>query len=174
MAKKVPLNPSCSFCGKSQDEVQKLIAGPSVYICNECVRLCNDIVEEDLDREEAAPLPRAAGTLASLVQAAQDVTARAIGLQRAADFERAMQECPAALERLDRPGPASERLWFRYLVTQELSRYCRAAAALRQRGAAVELLSRWRPRYLPWLAEPHFPQETELKSLDYLLLADPG
>ena len=32
----------CSFCGKNQDEVKKLIAGPSVYICNECVDLCND------------------------------------------------------------------------------------------------------------------------------------
>ena len=34
----------CSFCGKNQDEVKKLIAGPSVYICNECVDLCNDII----------------------------------------------------------------------------------------------------------------------------------
>ena len=34
----------CSFCGKSQDEVRKLIAGPDVYICDECVDLCNDII----------------------------------------------------------------------------------------------------------------------------------
>ena len=39
---------SCSFCGKSQDDVKKLIAGPSVYICNECVDLCNDIIEEEI------------------------------------------------------------------------------------------------------------------------------
>ncbi|MBI5098832.1 MAG: ATP-dependent Clp protease ATP-binding subunit ClpX [Nitrospirae bacterium] len=39
----------CSFCGKSQKEVRKLIAGPTVYICNECVNLCNDIMAEDLD-----------------------------------------------------------------------------------------------------------------------------
>lgn len=38
----------CSFCGKSQHEVQKLIAGPSVYICDECVGLCNDILEEEI------------------------------------------------------------------------------------------------------------------------------
>lgn len=38
----------CSFCGKSQHEVQKLIAGPSVYICDECVGLCNDIIEEEV------------------------------------------------------------------------------------------------------------------------------
>jgi ATP-dependent Clp protease ATP-binding subunit ClpX len=37
----------CSFCGKSQDEVRKLIAGPSVYICDECIRLCRNIVEEE-------------------------------------------------------------------------------------------------------------------------------
>src|SRR6056300_116273 len=43
---------SCSFCGKSQDDVKKLIAGPSVYICNECVDLCNDIIEEEIKSEE--------------------------------------------------------------------------------------------------------------------------
>jgi len=39
----------CSFCGKSQHEVRKLIAGPSVYICDECVELCNDIIREELE-----------------------------------------------------------------------------------------------------------------------------
>ena len=42
----------CSFCGKSQREVRKLIAGPSVYICDECVELCNDIVTEEYERED--------------------------------------------------------------------------------------------------------------------------
>ena len=41
----------CSFCGKSQHEVRKLIAGPSVFICDECVELCNDIIREELDEE---------------------------------------------------------------------------------------------------------------------------
>jgi len=44
----------CSFCGKSQDEVKKLIAGPTVYICDECVELCNDIIAEEYEREGAA------------------------------------------------------------------------------------------------------------------------
>ena len=44
----------CSFCGKSQAEVKKLIAGPAVYICNECVALCNDIISEEVEKEEAA------------------------------------------------------------------------------------------------------------------------
>jgi ATP-dependent Clp protease ATP-binding subunit ClpX len=41
----------CSFCGKNQDEVRKLIAGPSVYICDECIELCNDIIAEENERE---------------------------------------------------------------------------------------------------------------------------
>lgn len=41
----------CSFCGKSQHEVRKLIAGPSVYVCNECVDLCNEIIREELEEE---------------------------------------------------------------------------------------------------------------------------
>jgi ATP-dependent Clp protease ATP-binding subunit ClpX len=44
----------CSFCGKSQAEVKKLIAGPAVYICDECVALCNDIIVEEVEKEEAA------------------------------------------------------------------------------------------------------------------------
>ena len=42
----------CSFCGKSQHEVRKLIAGPSVFICDECVDLCNDIIREDSTRHD--------------------------------------------------------------------------------------------------------------------------
>lgn len=43
----------CSFCGKGQKEVKKLIAGPGVYICDECIDLCNDIIDEEKDREVA-------------------------------------------------------------------------------------------------------------------------
>ena len=53
----------CSFCGKSQHEVRKLIAGPSVYICDECVELCNDIIREELEENgpgdrESLPTPK--------------------------------------------------------------------------------------------------------------------
>jgi len=53
----------CSFCGKSQHEVKKLIAGPSVFICDECVELCNDIISEELQEQAASsvhklPKPR--------------------------------------------------------------------------------------------------------------------
>jgi len=45
-------NLTCSFCGKSQEEVKKLIAGPAVYICDECIELCNDIIAEEMKMEE--------------------------------------------------------------------------------------------------------------------------
>src|SRR5210317_1844506 len=41
----------CSFCGKSQHEVRKLIAGPSVFVCDECVELCNDIIREEVQEQ---------------------------------------------------------------------------------------------------------------------------
>ena len=52
----------CSFCGKSQNEVKKLIAGPSVFVCDECVELCNDIIREEVqeniqEKEEKLPVP---------------------------------------------------------------------------------------------------------------------
>ena len=43
---------SCSFCGKSQKEVRKLIAGPTVYICDECIGLCNDIIAEEIEKDD--------------------------------------------------------------------------------------------------------------------------
>ncbi|MCG8633133.1 MAG: ATP-dependent Clp protease ATP-binding subunit ClpX [Desulfobacterales bacterium] len=55
MAKKDETNDQffCSFCGKNQKEVKKLIAGPSVYICNECIKLCGEIIEDE-EKEQAA------------------------------------------------------------------------------------------------------------------------
>ncbi|MEW6283115.1 MAG: ATP-dependent Clp protease ATP-binding subunit ClpX [Candidatus Eremiobacterota bacterium] len=46
----------CSFCGKNQDQVRKLIAGPGVYICDECIELCNEIIEEELSRTTEDPV----------------------------------------------------------------------------------------------------------------------
>ena len=54
---KVPYR--CSFCGKSQDQVRKLIAGQGVYICDECIHLCQEIIEEEMLE---APRPKAAST----------------------------------------------------------------------------------------------------------------
>lgn len=72
------LRPSCSFCGKSQDEVARLIAGPSVFICNRCVELCVDILGENPPRPsklgahealaESPPAPEPLGPHHVLVQ----------------------------------------------------------------------------------------------------------
>jgi ATP-dependent Clp protease ATP-binding subunit ClpX len=53
MTKKVDMNDNlfCSFCGKNQKEVQKLIAGPAVYICDECIQLCSEIIEEEKEKD---------------------------------------------------------------------------------------------------------------------------
>jgi ATP-dependent Clp protease ATP-binding subunit ClpX len=53
----------CSFCGKSQHEVRKLIAGPTVFICDECVELCMDIIKEEskdsfANNQEGVPTPQ--------------------------------------------------------------------------------------------------------------------
>ena len=57
MAKTSDNTPRCSFCGKTQDQVAKLIAGPNAYICNECIDLCNEIIEDEglTETEEAEP-----------------------------------------------------------------------------------------------------------------------
>ncbi len=61
----------CSFCGKNQEEVKKLIAGPSVYICDECIGLCNEIIAEEYEKEEAQvgdKVPKPADIKATLDQ----------------------------------------------------------------------------------------------------------
>ncbi len=61
---------SCSFCGKSQKEVKKLIAGPAAYVCDECIALCNDIIAEEGEKEEPRtggdPIPKPADIKAIL------------------------------------------------------------------------------------------------------------
>ena len=61
MAGKIPQDIRCSFCGKTQSQVRKLIAGPAgVYICDECVDICADILEEELEDEEIEENPQSA------------------------------------------------------------------------------------------------------------------
>ena len=62
MAKRGDINTGdllCSFCGKSQDEVKKLIAGPAVYICDECIELCNEIIQEEYEKIKGSPIQSA-------------------------------------------------------------------------------------------------------------------
>ena len=61
MAKNDTKNVRCSFCGKPQEAVKKIIAGPGVFICDECVSLCTDIIDEevfdDVELEETSDMP---------------------------------------------------------------------------------------------------------------------
>jgi ATP-dependent Clp protease ATP-binding subunit ClpX len=69
----------CSFCGRGQDEVARLVSGPSVYICSECVKLCNDILEGELEREQ----PAAAGALPKPAEIKRILDDYVVGQERA-------------------------------------------------------------------------------------------
>jgi ATP-dependent Clp protease ATP-binding subunit ClpX len=70
----------CSFCGKSQNEVRKLIAGPSVYVCDECVELCNDIIRDELAEDEKTI---GNGSLPKPKEIKQELDSYVIGQERA-------------------------------------------------------------------------------------------
>jgi ClpX C4-type zinc finger len=70
----------CSFCGKSQKAVRKLIAGPTACICDECIMLSNAIIAEEIER---APPPRTEAAMHVLVSAAKNVSDQAAAFQRA-------------------------------------------------------------------------------------------
>ena len=71
----------CSFCGKDQREVKKLIAGPTVYICDECIGLCNDIIAEEIAKE-----PESIGEVRSVILARLEN--HDLSLTRLAEFIR--------------------------------------------------------------------------------------
>ncbi|MGB8956882.1 MAG: ATP-dependent protease ATP-binding subunit ClpX [Tumebacillaceae bacterium] len=75
----------CSFCGKTQDQVRKLVAGPGVYICDECIELCNEIVEEELGEEEEfemkdVPKPREIREILDQYVIGQDASKKALAV----------------------------------------------------------------------------------------------
>jgi ATP-dependent Clp protease ATP-binding subunit ClpX len=69
----------CSFCGRGQEEVSRLVSGPSVYICSECVKLCNDILDGEIDREE----PLAKGNLPKPAEVKTQLDEYVVGQERA-------------------------------------------------------------------------------------------
>src|SRR6056300_1703573 len=75
----------CTFCGKSQKQVRKLIAGPGVYICDECIELCNEIIEEELGEATLPvlaelPKPRDISAFLDEYVIGQDATKRALAV----------------------------------------------------------------------------------------------
>ena len=105
MKKEHHVNLSCSFCGKSQREVRKLIAGPTVYICDECIKLCNDIIAEESEREDGKPqvsLPTPAEIKAFLDDyvIGQDMAKKVLSVAVYNHYKRIYQKKPA-----QRPRP---------------------------------------------------------------------
>lgn len=75
----------CSFCGKTQEQVKKLVAGPGVYICDECIELCNEIIEEELQDETSAdfgeiPKPREIRSILDEYVVGQDLAKKALSV----------------------------------------------------------------------------------------------
>ena len=100
----------CSFCGSGQQEVGKLIAGPTVYICDECIGLCNDIIAEDIDWTQTGPAP-----LATLPRDALAVIAGILkrGLPAAARIHAVLhkQATEDSVNRMEKGEARDERLW---------------------------------------------------------------
>ena len=109
------VNLSCSFCGKSQREVRKLIAGPTVYICDECIKLCNDIIAEEAEKEEAKPAvslptPVEIKTFLDDYVIGQDFAKRVLAVAVYNHYKRIYQRKPASRPRPGVKGPGPEEV----------------------------------------------------------------
>jgi len=89
----------CSFCGKSQQKVRKLIAGPSVYICDECIGLCNDIIVEGVDRESGGTPPPEGSPIDGPTALRPGVTAIDEAVEALRRLESRLQDRPAFVSR---------------------------------------------------------------------------
>ena len=105
----------CSFCGKPQDQVKKLIAGKNVYICDECVKLCSDIIYEEYEFDnissEASSLPKPAEIKKTLD-----------------DYVIGQEEAKKVLAELVKPDTALLFKASRGMALEELCNFCRELA----------------------------------------------